>query len=319
MRMNRKVKERYAGLARYLGLRFDEEHGVIYGERDGYAFRMQPYQVNATNTNNDMVAVSVGINNDGTKIALDDSKPLKKEHKQIFGIIQEKNTITMILKRCTNQEKLQNNMQECLPAFLAFLKSKGLVNGCELCGEAKSTECCYLTESVKYLCEDCYASVSQRTEELMNGTKKKENIIAGIVGALLGSLLGVVSIILLSQLGYVAAVSGVIMAVCTLSGYEILGGKLTKRGIVISAVIMIVMTYVGDRLDWAIMIARQFDTDIFYSYRLVPVFLAEEAIDITNYIANLVLVYVFLLVGAVPTVRNAMRKEEVAGKVGKLH
>lgn len=153
----------------------------------------------------------------------------------------------------------------------------------------------------------------------MNGTKKKENIIAGIVGALLGSLLGVVSIILLSQLGYVAAVSGVIMAVCALSGYEILGGKLTKRGIVISAVIMLVMTYVGDRLDWAIMIARQFDTDIFYSYRLVPVFLAEEAIDITNYVTNLVLVYVFLLVGAVPTVRNAMRKEEVAGKVGKLH
>ena len=58
----------------------------------------------------------------------------------------------------------------------------------------------------------------------------------GVVGALIGSLLGAASIILLSQLGYVAAISGVIMAVCALKGYELLGGKLTKKGVIISAV-----------------------------------------------------------------------------------
>ena len=47
------------------------------------------------------------------------------------------------------------------------------------------------------------------------------------------------------------------MAVCTLKGYEIGSGKLSKRGIVISVILMLVMTYVGDRLDWAIMIARE--------------------------------------------------------------
>ena len=31
---------------------------------------------------------------------------------------------------------------------------------------------------------------------------------------------------------------------------------------------MIVMTYVGDRVDWAIMIARELETDVFYGYRL---------------------------------------------------
>lgn len=40
---------------------------------------------------------------------------------------------------------------------------------------------------------------------------KKENLVGGVVGALIGSLLGVASIVLLSQLGYVAAISGVIM------------------------------------------------------------------------------------------------------------
>ena len=57
------------------------------------------------------------------------------------------------------------------------------------------------------------------------------------------------------QLGYVAAISGAIMAVCALKGYELLGGKLTKKGVIISVVIMIVMTYVGDRVDWAITVS----------------------------------------------------------------
>lgn len=46
--------------------------------------------------------------------------------------------------------------------------------------------------------------------------------------------------------------------------------SLTKKGVIISGVIMIVMTYVGDRVDWAIMIARELETDVFYGYRLLP-------------------------------------------------
>lgn len=79
-----------------------------------------------------------------------------------------------------------------------------------------------------------------------------------------------------------AAISGVIMAVCALKGYELLGGKLTKKGVIISGVIMIVMTYVGDRVDWAIMIARELETDVFYGYRLLPLLLSEEVIDMTQ-------------------------------------
>ena len=78
-----------------------------------------------------------------------------------------------------------------------------------------------------------------------NEKNKKENLVGGVVGALIGSLLGAASIILLSQLGYVAAISGVIMAVCALKGYELLGGRFSTVGLVVSIVLMLVMTYVG--------------------------------------------------------------------------
>ena len=103
----------------------------------------------------------------------------------------------------------------------------------------------------------------------------------------------------------VAALSGVVMAVCTLKGYEIGSGKLSKRGIVISVILMLVMTYVGDRLDWAIMIARELEVDIATGYRYFPLLLSEDIIDFGSYAANLVLVYAFLLLGAIPTIRNA--------------
>ena len=81
--------------------------------------------------------------------------------------------------------------------------------------------------------------------------KKRENVPAGIVGAFLGSLIGVACAVLIGQLGYVASVSGLVMAVCALKGYELLGGSLTKKGALISSLLILVMTYLAHRLIWA--------------------------------------------------------------------
>ena len=64
--------------------------------------------------------------------------------------------------------------------------------------------------------------------------EKPENVVTGIVGALLGAAIGAAAIILLDMAGYMAAISGVILAVCAYKGYELLGGKLSKTGIIIS-------------------------------------------------------------------------------------
>lgn len=84
-----------------------------------------------------------------------------------------------------------------------------------------------------------HKDAGQPCELEQQNAQKTENLAGGIAGALIGSLLGVVCIVLLSQLGYVAAISGVLMAVGVLKGYEKLGGKLTKKGIVISMIIMV--------------------------------------------------------------------------------
>ena len=67
----------------------------------------------------------------------------------------------------------------------------------------------------------------------------KENMLLGIVGALIGSLLGVASIVLFFQMDMVASLSGLILAFCTLKGYEMLGKKLGNIGIIICILIML--------------------------------------------------------------------------------
>lgn len=170
-----------------------------------------------------------------------------------------------------------------------------------------------------HLCEDCYRQIEQnKTLEQAHNEQKKDNVVAGAVGAFAGSLAGVVCIILLSRLGYVAALSGVIMAVCALKGYELLGGKLTKKGIAVSIVMMVVMTYLGDRADWAIVAMSSLGLDFFNAFRLIPDFLSEGMIDAGSYWGNLALLYVFVLLGAVPTVMNAVRAKRAENLTFRL-
>ena len=143
--------------------------------------------------------------------------------------------------------------------------------------------------------------VSEFQQRVESVEVKKDNIITGIVGAFIGTAIGVALIVILGQLGYIASIAGVVMAVCALKGYELLGGTLSKRGIVCSSVLILVMTYVGCRLDWAYSLAQYHEVDIFSAFLAVN----GEYIEMGAFYKDLFMVYLFSLLGAVPTIRSA--------------
>ena len=196
---------------------------------------------------------------------------------------------------------------------------------CDLCGQQVETVALKMSGEYYHMCPDCEMKMRSDTAMKAQQTaQKKENIIGGIVGALLGSLLGALSVLILSQLGYVAALSGVIMAVCVLKGYEMLGGKLTNKAVAISVIIMILMTYFADRVDWAFILLRdgggaEAGYNIFECYRLIPEALYREVIDRGSYIANLLILYLFVALGAVPTIRGKLKEKKEEGIITKLN
>lgn len=140
----------------------------------------------------------------------------------------------------------------------------------------------------------------------------------GLVGALLGSLIGVVCIVIFGQIGRVAIISGIIMAVCTLKGYEMLGGKLTKKGVVFSIILMFIMTYVGDRIGWAIIIVRELGGDIFSAFQMVSAFVQWGRIESANYWGNLALLYIFTIGGAIPTCVSMVKDRKKQGEFAQI-
>lgn len=140
---------------------------------------------------------------------------------------------------------------------------------------------------------------------------KPDNVVTGTVGALIGAAIGGASIVLLSQLGYVASISGLILAVCTLKGYELLGGRLSTRGIIISLLLVLVTPYLADRIDWAILVMNAYaDMGVTFgeAFAAIPELIREEAIAMADYLKNLLMIYLFVALGAFATLRGAFKK-----------
>lgn len=136
--------------------------------------------------------------------------------------------------------------------------------------------------------------------------QKQEHFAKGLLGALLGSLLGVACILLISRLGYVSAISGVVMALFSLKGYERFAGTLSKKGAGASIVLVLVMTYLANQLDFAIEIALSYGIPVWDVFLAVPALLREHAVDGAAFWGNLVLLYLFTLLGAVPVLRSGL-------------
>ena len=314
---NEKKSEAYNQMCVRLGLQPGSEYDAFCGVINGYDVVVsvpdKRYPCNFT----------IITSAEGTML-LDKkmSKEIVKMHKAIKTAKQTGRQI-QITMQCRGYKDVADAVYASVNGLVSYLSSHGFAPCCSNCGQHKQTAD-YLVGagSVVQLCAECADNYGSRLAlDDQQKAMKKDNVIAGVVGAFLGSLIGVLCIIVIGELGYVAAISGVVMAICVLKGYEMLGGKASKKGIVISVIIMLVMTWVGDRLDWAIMVYRELsqyadvNITIFDCYRMIPEMLSEGYIDTANYIMNLFMIYVFLLLGMVPTIKGFINDKKYENRM----
>lgn len=135
--------------------------------------------------------------------------------------------------------------------------------------------------------------------------KSSENVLLGLIGAMIGAAIGGASIILLSQLGIIASFSGAILAVCTLLGYEVLGKELSTKGIVFCVILMVITPFIADWIDWAIYLMRdypEYGLSLVDSCTMVGELLFAGYIDLMEYLMNLGKIYLFVALGAIGTI-----------------
>jgi hypothetical protein len=82
---------------------------------------------------------------------------------------------------------------------------------------------------------------------------------------------------------------------------------------------MIIMVYVGMRLDWSISVASYYqEADVFSAFRLMPQLLSEGYVESSAYYGNLAMLYLFTALGAIPTILNVLRNRKLSSESYKL-
>ena len=302
--MNKSLRKIYEEVGQATGLRINEQTEVLMGEVSGFHLKVDMLN------NNYMVYASVRKNGQ-----LPDKELLKsicKANKGMLSLVVQGNYVVATVRAMTTKNiiaYLINAIKALTEAFNMY----GFEDVCESCGKPHTNLGSYcVSGSVSFLCDECYTQVTQslqQSEVEMSNTN--ESVVAGVVGAFLGSVIGVITIIILGQLGYVAVISGLVMGVCTVKGYEMLGKKMSTKGIIICSIVMIIMTYFGEKLDWMISMIVEADYTLAEaSYYFWDILYYSDATS--TFIADLALVYLFTAGGAVPTILNVIKARKQA-------
>lgn len=140
--------------------------------------------------------------------------------------------------------------------------------------------------------------------------QERENVLMGTVGALLGSLAGVVVMVILDRLGFVAALSGIVMMLGAVWGYNRFGKAASVKGLIISGVIAIGMVYVGNMVCVAITISQVMPYNFFESLRSIQVQLENNPDFPDVYYGSLAQQYLFAGIGAILMIVQFVREKK---------
>ncbi|MGT2846505.1 FUSC family protein [Streptococcus massiliensis] len=281
-------------VAEALGLNVDEEENVIFGQNDGLTL-----YINKNSSANIYQIHFCLKKEDGVETSKDILKNASKTIKHLMGPTINEPVIMYSVKAGMTKEKTKDRLITVSQELIAYLKEHHFQNVCEKIGLTGHTDVCQVKGGLHFLSPKGFEDFSfeANTEnQLYDG--QKENVGAGIIGALLGSLVGSLAVLLVGQMGYVSVWTGIAMGVCTLKGYELLAKKLSRKGVVFSVVIILVMTFIANQFDWALTIARQANVNVFDAFQAMGTLMSEGYIDMGVYYGNLALLYLFSAGGA---------------------
>lgn len=147
--------------------------------------------------------------------------------------------------------------------------------------------------------------------EDISGTAPAENVIAGIVGAFLLSLIGGALYFGIYQIGYIAGICGLIIFVLANFGYQkFSGSKVSKTGVIVSVVMMVVIILLAEYMCIAFEIYNTFKTEYTISFtdalRATPEFLKDGDV-FGAAIKDVIVALVLGVIAAFSSIRNAAK------------
>lgn len=154
-------------------------------------------------------------------------------------------------------------------------------------------------------------------EPVSPAEKPAENVVAGIVGALLFSLGGAAVYFLLYQANFFSALSAVIMFVLANIGYGLFCGNKNSTSavrVIVCVIVTAVMIFVAEYFCAAFEVYKAFkeegmELDFFSAVRAMPELLKEDEFK-KAFISELGIAYLLGAVAAVPSIIGMIKKKK---------
>ena len=206
--------------------------------------------------------------------------------------------------------------------LVTLLRTNGMINCCQTCGSEEDVGIYTVFGEHAILCPTCFERSKSELALAQNAIHtKKTNYAFGIVGALLGSLLGVLIWVIAAQFGKIVGISGIVFIVGSLYGFKKLGGKLNIAGLIISALISVAMLLFAEYLTFAIEIFQQYkneyDITFLDAFRAVADFLEDEEVY-RVLLHDVVIGLLFLVAGGVTSAISIFKNENLKYKMERL-
>lgn len=295
---------------------WDDKTNLLYGSRQGYYFTIAQ---NPSGRPTHIITLSVGQTDGRPSPTLSSILGnLQPDYKYLTDFSADGYQVKISFQcRFAPQIKTYiQQMDEFIDVLCMSLQSAQLVNCCQKCGNPEGVSSCLANSNPLLLCQACQETAARQIAEKAGAMKKRRgNFLSGAVGALLGSLLGGIIWVLVYHLGYIAAIVGLIMIVCTFKGFSLFGGKLNVPGILFCVVLSAATLYVGEQVAIAWEIYDIFRTDLpitfLQAYQSIPTFMEYDEFR-RAVIADMAYGYLFMAAGGFSVIWSTYKQHNVA-------
>lgn len=309
--------EELHAIASELDLQFDEDSRSIYGTQSGYLLFLQETDVK----NQFRLCVSVSLNgnpadSEENELVWDEFKSESLPNLSTLSINQY--LVSFVVKGAMRKSKTIEKLQTLITDLVEFLETHHFVQVCAYSGQEGPVGLYQLGDSIFLINEESYQFLKSNLQiEMDSYHSQKENVLLGTIGALLGALIGGAVALFIARLGYVAVAAGLVLGICTIKGYEMFARKLSRKGILISVVLMVVTVFLVNQIDLAMEVVAQLGVEFAYAFRVVNELIASGEYP-DNYFFNLGMLAVFTLVGAGISISSVWSSHKTKGTARKI-
>lgn len=311
--------EELHAIASELGLQFDEESGSIYGVESGYLLLLHEADVK------NQFRLSVSVSLDGNPADSEENELVWDEFKSEYlpnlsTLSINQYLVSFVVKGAMRKSKTIEKLQTLITDLVAFLETHHFVQVCAYSGQEGPVGLYQLGDSIFLINEESYQLLKSNLQiEVDSYHSQKENVLLGAAGALLGALIGGAVALFIARLGYVAMVAGIVLGICTIKGYEILGRKVSRKGIVISSIWMVITVFLVNQIDLAMEVVSKLGVEFAFAFafRVVNELIFSGDFP-DNYFYNLAMLAVFTLVGAGVSISSVWSSHKTKGIVRKI-